>query len=470
MKFILLLITFAGAKAEEDNGNCKEILQGYLTGQLSSALGAYQVEALRREFKSFTEGMEKSMKELEQNVEKKLNNIKNTANSSVVYTRWGRKNCPTGAELVLSGYVGGSRHTHSGAAVEPLCLPRKPEWGNYKDGTDGSKAYIYGAEYETGDLSGKWLKLHDHDVPCAVCLVRNRSVVKMFPATKVCKDGWKFEYHGYLMAGYHGHAAGTTYTCIDNDPESLHGGGNINSNGYLLYMVEARCGSLKCPPYVEGREIIMKLILFLMIVAAAQAGTNTGQCKEMLQDTSNSSAVYTRWGSKNCPGSADLVLSGYVGGSLFSHTGAAVEPLCLPRNPEWGDYRDETDGAKAYIYGAEYQTGDSAGKLINLHDHDVPCAVCLVRNRSVVKMFPARKTCDKGWKHEYHGYLMAGYYNHSAGTSYTCVDGDPETLQGGHINNNGYLFYLVEAICGSLKCPPYVNGRELVCVVCSLEK
>ncbi|XP_065925119.1 uncharacterized protein [Magallana gigas] len=256
MKFILLLITFAGAQAEGDNGNCKEILQGYLTGQLSSALGAYQVEALRREFKSFTEGMEKSMKELEQNVEKKLNNIKNTANSSVVYTRWGRKNCPTGAELVLSGYVGGSRHTHSGAAVEPLCLPRKPEWGNYKDGTDGAKAYIYGAEYETGDLSGKWLKLHDHDVPCAVCLVRNRSVVKMFPATKVCKDGWKLEYHGYLMAGYHGHAAGTSYTCIDNDPESLHGGGNINSNGYLLYMVEARCGSLKCPPYVEGREIV----------------------------------------------------------------------------------------------------------------------------------------------------------------------------------------------------------------------
>lgn len=45
---------------------------------------------------------------------------------------------------------------------------------------DGNKAYIYGAEYETSDLSGKWYKLHDHDVPCAVCLVRNRSVVKMF--------------------------------------------------------------------------------------------------------------------------------------------------------------------------------------------------------------------------------------------------------------------------------------------------
>lgn len=79
------------------------------------------------------------------------------------------------------GYVWGSHHTHTGAAVEPLCLPTNPEWGNYRDGTDGATAYSYGAEYETDDLSSKLLKLHDHDVPCAVCLVRNRSIVKMFP-------------------------------------------------------------------------------------------------------------------------------------------------------------------------------------------------------------------------------------------------------------------------------------------------
>ena len=28
-----------------NTGSCKDMLQGYLTGQLSSALGAYQVEA-----------------------------------------------------------------------------------------------------------------------------------------------------------------------------------------------------------------------------------------------------------------------------------------------------------------------------------------------------------------------------------------------------------------------------------------
>ena len=45
------------------------MLQGYLTGQLSSALGTYQVEALRREFKSFTDIMEKSMKTLKEEVQ-----------------------------------------------------------------------------------------------------------------------------------------------------------------------------------------------------------------------------------------------------------------------------------------------------------------------------------------------------------------------------------------------------------------
>ena len=40
---------------------------------------------------------------------------------------------------------------------------------------------MYGAEYETNTLSDFMSKLVHHDVPCAVCLVRNRSVLKMFP-------------------------------------------------------------------------------------------------------------------------------------------------------------------------------------------------------------------------------------------------------------------------------------------------
>lgn len=79
------------------------------------------------------------------------------------------------------GLTGGSYYTNKGAAVEPLSLPRNPEWGIYIDGHDGQKNYIHGAEYETGSFRGYIKSLQNHDVPCAVCLVRQKSVIMMFP-------------------------------------------------------------------------------------------------------------------------------------------------------------------------------------------------------------------------------------------------------------------------------------------------
>ena len=68
LSYFLLLMSFAPVRADTNTGNCKDLLQGYLTGQLSSALGAY-----RREFKSFTGVIEKSIKELKENVKKDIN-------------------------------------------------------------------------------------------------------------------------------------------------------------------------------------------------------------------------------------------------------------------------------------------------------------------------------------------------------------------------------------------------------------
>ena len=79
----------------------------------------------------------------------------------------------------------------------------------------------------------------------------------------------------------------------------------------------------------------------------------------------------------------------------------------------------------------------------------------------------ARKTCYRGWKLEYQGYLMAGTVQTSGGSAFNCVDHHPDTVHGGSSNMNAKPFFFVEARCGSLKCPPYVNGRELVCAVCS---
>lgn len=255
---LLVIIAFA----ETNEASTKVVLQGYLTGQLtgqsSSNSGLNQAEAWRREFKTFTDYIEKSvksMKAFKEKAEVTLLKIQGTDNRGVVYTRWGKRTCPSHSEVVLSGFTGGSLYAHPGAAVDPLCLPRDPEWGVYKDGINGYKNYVFGAEYETGTSPGNLPTLLQHDIPCAVCLLRNRSVVKMFPARKTCYKGWKLEYHGNLMAGRYDHPAGTMYTCVDGDPDTLHGG-HTNKNGKLFYSVEARCGSLKCPPYVQGRELV----------------------------------------------------------------------------------------------------------------------------------------------------------------------------------------------------------------------
>lgn len=81
MNFMLFVLIFAVVQSEDKNGSCKDMLQSYLTGQLSSAVGVYQVEALWREFKSFTDVIEKSMRAFEKNVETKLRNVQSMLNN-----------------------------------------------------------------------------------------------------------------------------------------------------------------------------------------------------------------------------------------------------------------------------------------------------------------------------------------------------------------------------------------------------
>ena len=100
-----------------------------------------------------------------------------------------------------------------------------------------------------------------------------------------------------------------------------------------------------------------------------------------------------------------------------------------------------------------------------MSNQDVPCAVCR-SSKSSILMIPGRNLCYGGWRLEYAGYLVGQYYKHS-GSEFICLDSEPETVAGGEGGSSGKLLFFAEAICGALKCPPYVNGRELTCVVCS---
>ncbi|XP_052763156.1 uncharacterized protein LOC128205502 [Mya arenaria] len=178
-----------------------------------------------------------------------------------------------------------------------------------------------------------------------------------------------------------------------------------------------------------------------------------------------SSGVYTRWGRRSCPGTTELVYEWFAGGGHYNQKGASSNYICLPQDPILNSDGRKA-GAVSKVYGAEYQT-DTATFHKNLHNEDVPCAVCRVVGKGVV-MIPARNACNNGWQTEYFGYLMSSYYGHEGNKELVCMDENPEKAEGSDGGDqNGALFYFAQAFCGSLKCPPYSEDKALTCVVCS---
>ena len=70
--YLLFVTIFVTVRTETCTGSCKDMLQGYLTGQASSALATYQIEALKREFKSFTGLIEESMNTFKQKIQQDI--------------------------------------------------------------------------------------------------------------------------------------------------------------------------------------------------------------------------------------------------------------------------------------------------------------------------------------------------------------------------------------------------------------
>ena len=166
-----------------------------------------------------------------------------------MYTRWGRKSCPSGREMVYTGIAGGSRSTHSGGGANYLCLPKDPQYSTNGVPSSSYFSYLYGSEYQY-TLAGT----HDHNVPCTVCYVATRASTLMIPAHTTCPTSWTKEYQGYLMAERHSHKR-TVYECVDAGAESVAGSA-ANTDGALFYHVVATCGKgLPCPPYVTTKTI-----------------------------------------------------------------------------------------------------------------------------------------------------------------------------------------------------------------------
>ena len=65
------------------------------------------------------------------------------------------------------------------------------------------------------------------------------------------------------------------------------------------------------------------------------------------------SVVYIRWGNSTCPYGADTIYSGIAAGSLWQTTGAAVDPLYLPPDPQYLLYKAGYQNT-AQLFGVQY--------------------------------------------------------------------------------------------------------------------
>ena len=162
-----------------------------------------------------------------------------------------------------------------------------------------------------------------------------------------------------------------------------------------------------------------------------------------------------------------LLYSGRAAGSWYKHQGGGANYLCLPEQPQYSTCTAKMQDGRAYLYGAEYQTGRPVenGPLRSLSNFNVPCAVCYTSTQIAVVMIPAQITCPSSWTREYYGYLMANCNNYQR-TMYECIDQSPQIIPGSEAGTNGALFYHTEVKCNyGIPCPPYDEYKEVMCVV-----
>ena len=172
---------------------------------------------------------------------------------------------------------------------------------------------------------------------------------------------------------------------------------------------------------------------------------------------------YICWGRTECPDTqgTELLYSGVAAGSHFSETGGGSQYLCLPEDPEFLVITPGVQNLRGYLYGTEYQA-EEVNVLNGLLNHNVPCAVCYTAVRGAVVMIPGTSS----WTREYYGYLMTMIHFHQR-TTFECVDVNAEAIPNSATSTDPNLFYFTESRCNGINCPPYADGNELTCVVCT---
>lgn len=162
------------------------------------------------------------------------------------FVRWGNSACPSSAEHVYSGTVGGGTWSSSGSTSSVLCLHPKSVFGHVTHPEYFGR--LCGSEYETHPGP------HQNIDPVCVVYRIPRPTIIMVPGTNVCESGWTLEYRGYLMGSEEADSSNHESVYVDSKFEGRRGS-ERNNNGMLLYFLYTRCGSLPCPPYHSQRVV-----------------------------------------------------------------------------------------------------------------------------------------------------------------------------------------------------------------------
>ena len=207
--------------------------------------------------------------------------------SGTVYTRWGKRSCPTSAsnatKMLYTGRTASGSSGESGSAPNPLCLPMELAYFQYNDNQQYG-ARIHGAYYSgTSTVTSTALRaINNKRMPCSLCFVPDVHTHLMVPGRYECPPNWKPEYYGYLFSAYYGNWK-LNYICVDHLAEGI---ASETGGGAAYTVVDIECGSIRCRDedggYVANREVT---------------------CTVCVPETKQRASVFTRWGAKSCPGS-----------------------------------------------------------------------------------------------------------------------------------------------------------------------
>jgi hypothetical protein len=279
-----------------------------------------------------------------------------------------------------------------------------------------------------------------------------------------------------------------TVECTPGSTDSATPGDDYNADPITVRFTPNRKSQTVCVPVVNNDECerSKRFVCDIRRSSLPVFGTSRGRVRVNIVDSSRREddcqatsppttpvpppksfdTAFTIWGKSACPNATNLVYQGRAVSGYYNHYGGGGNFLCLTEEAKYNDESTLTDSGWGYIYGTEYQIDTNQALTRARHDQNVPCATCTAPCSKKI-MMPGTNMCPDGWTKLYYGWLMGGYYNYAASTSYICVDVNPDVIIGEGASQNGALLHHIQVDCGyGIPCPPYDERRELSCVVC----